>query len=186
MSFFFSSRIPLFIYLWCLLTLFFFFLSKLWYFQRGFLFVCFCLFWSFVFSRATPVVHGGSQAGGSNQSCCRRPTPQPQQNASCQPSLGPAPQFRQCQILNLLSEVRDQTRNLKVPRFLVGFVSAVPRQEHRVLVSFFVECFSVWVYLIFSQHQCYIFLVAKPQMWCDLRDIWWRNVLLGVILTVVT
>ena len=42
------------------------------------------------------------------------------------------PDLRQCQILNPLSEARDRTATLW---FLVGFVSAVPRWELKILIN---------------------------------------------------
>ena len=48
-------------------------------FGSGFIFLgrFFFFFGLFVFSKAAPTAYGGSQARASNQSCSRRPTPEP-------------------------------------------------------------------------------------------------------------
>ena len=64
--------------------------------------------------RAVPRAYGGSQARGLNQSYSCRPMPEPQQRQMWASSLTytGSPQH---QILNPLSEARDQTHNLMVP-----------------------------------------------------------------------
>ena len=71
----------------------------------------------FVF-RATLAAYGGSQAR-SPISAAAAATPDPSHIFDLHHNS------RQYRILNLLSEARDQTHNL---RFLVGFFSAVPQR----------------------------------------------------------
>ena len=70
-------------------------------------------FFFFVFFRASPMAHGGSQMG-YNWSCSSWPPPEPQQHRICDLHHSPW----QCQILDPLSEARDQTCNLMVPRWI--------------------------------------------------------------------
>ena len=72
----------------------------------------------FVFFRATPAAYGGSQARGSNRSCSRWPTPQPQRHG----------------ILNPLSEARDRTHNLMVPS-QIRFRCATTRTPELVILK---------------------------------------------------
>ena len=64
----------------------------------------FFLFFFLSFFTAATAAHGHSQA---NWSCSCRPTPQPQQCRS-KPHRRPIPCSQQCQIVNPLSEARDQ------------------------------------------------------------------------------
>ena len=64
------------------------------------------------FSRAAPTAYGGSQ---SNQSCSRRPTPQPQQRRIRAVSATYTTAHGNAGSLNPLSKARDPTCNLMVP-----------------------------------------------------------------------
>ena len=93
---------------------FFFFLLFFFYFFFFFFFLSFCHFlgcsrgiWRF-------------PGQGSNRSCSRQPTPEPQQHGiravSCVCNLHHS--SRQRRILNPLSKARDRTRNLMVPSWI--------------------------------------------------------------------
>ena len=76
----------------------------------------FILFFIFLLFRAAPMAHGGSQARGPIRavatSLCHSHS-----NARSEPRLQPTPQLMATpRILNPLSEARDRTCNLMVPR----------------------------------------------------------------------
>ena len=77
----------------------------------------FLILFFFVFSRATPVAYGGSQARGQTEAVDAG-LRQSHSNTKSKPPLRPTPWFTECRILNPLSEARDRTHNLVVPSWI--------------------------------------------------------------------
>ena len=92
------------------------------------------VFFGFCLFRATLMAYGGSQARGPIGASLHHATAMPDLIHVCNLHHS----SRQRQILNLLSEARDQTHNLMV----VGFLSDVPRRE--LLIKQFLLFFLFW------------------------------------------
>ena len=89
-------------------------------------FVCFCLF------RAAPAAYGGSRARGSNQSYSCWLTPQPHQCGIRATSVTYTTGHSNTGSLTHCSRPRIEP---ETSWFLVGFVSAVPRREFRIVAN---------------------------------------------------
>ena len=124
-----------------------------------FFFLSFCLF------RVTPIAYGGSQARGSNQSCCYRPTPQPQQRQIWAASVT---------YTTAHGNARSSTHWVRpgmepaTSRFLFRFVSTAPRWElwghcH----SWSKEIKKIWI--VFGQ--LYLIYRMQQKQW---DSLWYR------------